>query len=92
MDFHLVALRIDLDVTRLQRAGEAGQSPASGDHAVERRRCGTVARANAVDELGDLGERHEGGYADEAPIPSAVRLSTPKRAAGRGLIGTTLGD
>lgn len=51
MDFHLVALRIDLDVTRLQLAGEgAGQSPASGDHAVERRRCGTVARANAVDE------------------------------------------
>jgi hypothetical protein len=36
---HLVALRIDFDLTRLQRAGEgAGQSAAGrGDHVVERR-------------------------------------------------------
>lgn len=59
----LVALRIDLDVTRLQRAGEgASQSAASGRHdVVERGRMwGILVRADTV-MLRDLGmdpERH----------------------------------
>ncbi len=53
---HVVAVGIDFDLTRLQRAGEgAGQSaPGSGDHVVER--CGVwriLLGANAI-VLGDL--------------------------------------
>lgn len=49
--FDLVALRINIDLTRLQRAGErARQSAASrGHHVVERGRVGPVLiRADAV--------------------------------------------
>jgi hypothetical protein len=59
----LIALRIDLDVTRFQRAGEgAGQSAASrGHHVVEGRRVrGILVGVDAV-VLRDLGmnpERH----------------------------------
>ena len=53
----LIALRIDIDVARFQRAGEgAGQSAASGSHHVVQRRCvrGVLVGADAV-VLSDLG-------------------------------------
>ena len=53
----LIALRIDIDVARFQRAGEgAGQSAASGRHHVIQRRCvrGVLVGADAV-VLSDLG-------------------------------------
>ena len=53
----LIALRIDIDVARFQRAGEgAGQSAASGRHDVIQRRCvrGVLVGADAV-VLSDLG-------------------------------------
>lgn len=53
----LVALRIDIDVARFQRAGEgAGQSAASGRHDVVQRCCvrGVLVGADAV-VLSDLG-------------------------------------
>ena len=57
----LVALRIDLDLTRFQRAGErAGESPASrGDDVVERGRVGRIAVGIHAVVLGDLGMHAE---------------------------------
>jgi hypothetical protein len=57
----LVALRIDLDLTRLQRAGErAGQSPASRGHdVVERGRVRRIAIGIHAVVLSDLGMHAE---------------------------------
>lgn len=58
----LVALRIDLDLTRLQRAGErAGQSPTGrGDDIVERRRVGRILLGSNAVMLRDLRMDTEG--------------------------------
>jgi hypothetical protein len=57
----VVAVRIDFDLTRLQRAGKrAGQSAAScGDNVVERDRVGRVAVGIDAVVLGDLGVHAE---------------------------------
>jgi hypothetical protein len=60
LDF--VALRVDFDLTRLQRAGEGARQSAArrGYHVVERRRTRwKLVRPNAV-MLGDLGVHSEG--------------------------------
>jgi hypothetical protein len=58
----VVALRIDLDLTRFQRAGEgAGQSAAGGGHhVVKRRRVGRVLLGADAVVLGHLGVDAEG--------------------------------
>jgi hypothetical protein len=85
----LVALRIDLDLTRLQRAGErAGQSPTGrGDDIVERRRVGRILlRSNAV-MLRDLRMDTEGhrlllGRQMREPLRSAQPLDPHTRHVG----------
>lgn len=74
----LVALRIDLDVTRFQRAGEgAGESAAGGGHhVVERRRVWRVLLRRDAIVLGDLGVHAEG---DRLGLRGQVR--EPLRAA-----------
>ena len=74
----VVALRIDFDLTRLQRAGEgAGQSATGrGDHVIERRGVRRVLlRIHAV-VLGDLGV-----HSEEHGLGLGGQIGEPLRAA-----------
>jgi hypothetical protein len=74
----VVALGIDFDLTRFQRAGEgAGQSPAGGgDDVVERRRVRRIVLRRDAVVLGDLGMHAE---CDRVVLGRQVRQ--PLRAA-----------
>jgi hypothetical protein len=87
----LVALRIDLDLTRFQRAGEgAGQSPTGGGHdVIERRRMRRVLLGPDAIVLGDLGvhpECHRLGFGWQIrqPLRTSQPLDPHTRDIGRG--------